>query len=537
MTVHALRTTPSADAGGPTHAEPLDVAVGRTARDRPEHPAVLSSSPGPAHVLTYGDLADACARVAAGLRAHGVRAGDVVAVVGDSGPDQVAATLAVLAVGARVLPLPPQPPGAAALHAIADLGVAAEVRTTDRDLRPLGAGPVLSLHELVRTSTAVGPAPEELPPLLDRAGFVCLTSGTSAAPRALAHTHAALVQIGAWLGGHLDLGPASRVGQWSLPGYDAQLVETAAALLAGATLCPVPGDARLDPAEVLDWLARAQITWLQTVPSFARALVEEARRTPRALPALRAVALAGEPLTVGLARDLHEVLGARRVVNLYGASETILATYHDVPTPPDGPAADPLPVGRAIPGREVLVLDEAGQPCIEGVTGEVVVRSEFVADGCAEPSSTSLTPVRTYRTGDHGRWRHGVLWFQGRGDDVVKVGGRRVRLGQVESVIGAVAGVSVCVVLPDAEVSGLVGGLVAYVVPVEGGGDAAAVRAALRHHLGSSLPPVRVRFTDHLPRNRGGKLDRSRLRDPGPGVPWIDLTQRAHPARADRSTT
>lgn len=349
----------------------------------------------------------------------------------------------------------------------------------------------------------------------DRA-YVAYTSGTTGRPKGIPHTHGTLSQFVTWFAGEFGIGPGSRVAQWAMPGYDANLMEIFAALTAGATLCPVPERIRTNPERIVDWLAAERITHFQTVPSFARTC----RHVLRELPDLGHLLLAGEPLTGELAGDLRALLPAVRLVNLYGPTESILATWFEV----DGPVRGAVPVGGPVPGRRVLVVDGDDGPCPAGVTGEIVILGRHVTPGYVGASAKERSafrplaglPLPTYRTGDRGRWREdGVLEFRGRGDSQVKFNGSRLELADLEETLAAQGSVAECAVRAEVDADGLVTRLVAYIVPRDPGAARAAWRGAVRRTFGDAMPPLVFKIFKELPRNAGGKVDRSRLEKNG----------------------
>jgi amino acid adenylation domain-containing protein len=352
----------------------------------------------------------------------------------------------------------------------------------------------------------------------DATAYVAYTSGTSGRPKGIRQTHAALAQFTGWFAAEFGIGAGTRLAQWAAPGYDAGLVEVFAALRAGATLCPVPWRIRADPDCLVPWLARERVTVLQTVPSFARELEPLLGAGPAPVR-LAALLLAGEALPGPLAGRLRARLPGTRLVNLYGPTETILATRHEVSAA--DAAAGTVPIGRAIPGRELLVLDDRDRPCPPGEVGHLVIRSRYVTTGyvgaaAAEtaafrPPAGTGGPVPHYRTGDLGRWRpDGVLEFHGRRDLQIKMYGTRLELADVEAALDADGTVASCAVAPVTGPDGLPVRLDAYVVPGPGG-TADRWRAALRRRFGDLVLPVTFTTVDSLPRNTGGKVDRRAL--------------------------
>lgn len=464
-------------------------------------------------------------------RALAGAAGRPVAVRMAAGPRQVAAVQGVLDAGAYPVCLSPAEVGDRGWSMLAGL----------RPSHLLVDGtPGDGLAERCRTELAVtvvdtsalvpGAAPAVSGDLAELA-YATYTSGSTGVPKGVPQTHATLAQFVSWFAAEFAIGPGSRVAQWAAPGYDAALVEAYAALTAGATLVPVPGLWRPNPDKLVDWLADNRITLLQTVPSFARRLLRAVTERSAAgrLDALDHLLLAGEALPADLVDELRAALPRVRLVNLYGPTETILATWHDVTGPvPDGTSASgaasapgaasasgAVPIGRPIPGRDVRVLGADGSPCPPGDVGEIVIDSPYTTPGYL--GGHAPLPAGPYRTGDLGRFRpDGLLEFAGRRDFQVKVNGIRLELTEVEAALAAERTIAECAVVPVRGADGLVLRLVVFVVPKQPGEAASAAqqrpwRAALRRHFGRTMLPVTFKNVPDLPRTAGGKPDRGRL--------------------------
>jgi amino acid adenylation domain-containing protein len=354
--------------------------------------------------------------------------------------------------------------------------------------------------------------------------YVVYTSGSTGRPTGIVQSHGAFAGFVSWMADAFTMGAGRRVAQWAAPNYDAAYCEIFATLAGGGTVCPVPAAARVDAGALTGWLARQRIHVLQTVPSMARELLGRLREPggPRPGAGLDTLLLAGEPFPGELAAGLRRALPDARLVNLYGPTETILATWHEV----TGAESGPVPVGRPIPGRRVLVLDDRDRPCPPGVTGQIVIGGPGLSEGYLDPHcrpgafEDAADPAgRRYRTGDLGRWRaDGLLEFRGRADDQVKLRGTRLELSEVEAVLAGHPAVRGCAVVADRDADGLAGTLTAYVVPDPAAGLARPEqwRAHLRRRFPETLLPARFVTVPEIPRNAGGKLDRARLPEPDP---------------------
>ncbi|MFD1832731.1 amino acid adenylation domain-containing protein [Streptomyces desertarenae] len=514
---------------------PVHLLVGGDAGD--DAPAVEWDG----RAVGYGALRDRADRIARHLLSRGARDGATVAVRMPPGDLRVAVLIAVMASGARLLWLGTGAAGERNRAMLRELRPVCMVLDGDGDgdelagwyVRELG-GRLLDAARARRTAApADAPAPAAARP--DRHAYVAFTSGSTGRPKGIPQTHAALAQFAQWLGRQFAMGPGARVAQWVAPEHDPALCEVFATLVAGGTLCPVPDRVRANPDRLVPWLAQQRITHIQTVPSFARDLLTAVADGAERPGSLRHVLLMGEALRGDLVNDLRDAFPGVRVANLYGPTETIAATWHEA----EGTERGTVPIGRPIPGRQVLVLDGDDRPCPAGVTGEIVIHSPYVTDGYLGTADRSaFRPVEAlpgtepgaradagwYRTGDLARRRwDGALEFRGRKDFQVKVFGNRVELTEIEAALASHPSVHECAVVPQANESGLVTRLTVYVVPhrgADGTGRAAARewRAHLRRHFGPlTLPATFREVPDRLPRNAAGKIDRSRL--PGAARP------------------
>ncbi|AWK12595.1 A-domain type II peptide synthetase [Streptomyces spongiicola] len=548
---------------GPGSGPPVHERVRAAALATPGAPA-LDTAQG---TVTYAELNARAAGVTDALRALGVGEGAPVALRLPNGPGQAAALLGVLGAGAHAVGLAARDSGERVKAVLAGLRPHCLVVAGEQAAAPLPTwyrvelgGHVLDLDALPLPDPggspgSAAPLPKDFPTgpaspvralpcaggavappaqgpsgaASDRWAYIAYTSGSTGAPKGIPQTHRTFAQFVDWFAGAFGIGPGSRVAQWAQPGYDASLVELFSALTTGAALCPVPERLRAHPEKLAGWLESERITHFQTVPSFARELLAALDTAGVRLPSLSHLLLAGEALHGELADALRAALPGVRLVNLYGATETVLATWHEV----DGAVGDGfVPVGRPIPGRQVLVLDEHDRPCPTGVTGRIVVCGPYVTPGyvgaerpgeafrpVAGPAGSGLVGGACYRGGDLGRRRwDGLLEFRGRADSRVKIRGTRLELTDVEAALGSDPSVAACAVVARTAADGLVERLVAYVVPSGGpDGDPAdasgAWRATLRGWFGRALPAVSFVTLARLPHNTGGKVDRRALAD------------------------
>jgi non-ribosomal peptide synthetase component F len=282
-------------------------------------------------------------------------------------------------------------------------------------------------------------------------------------------------------------------------------------LLSGGVLHLISSEAALDPRSMADYFRRNSIDYLKMAPSHLDAIHDD----PLGFHVLprKALIVGGEASrhdwTVSIARR-----GGCKVFNHYGPTETTVGvTMHEVLPDPRNPDRPITPIGSAIGGTELWIVDRQLRQVVPGEPGELLVGGEFVARGYLnEPALTASGFIpnpfgsgRVYRTGDIVREpTAGCLEFVGREDDQVKVRGFRVELGEVRAAIARVPGIRDAVVLPEP------GGqsLMALVVARHGTTlDPASVIEQLREMLPGHMVPTGVEIRDSLPRLPHGKVD------------------------------
>ena len=489
----------------------------RCAERRPEAPALsLATSAGRVE-LTYAELERAAGRVADALAAADVPPHAPVVIIAERGPGLVIAMLGTLVAGAAFVVANPAHP-ADRLHHMITAARPAAVLLDDgvpEALQTLIETEFSSLPILSITDDLSTPRLGQRPTIArDDLAYVAFTSGSTGRPKGIPHRHATLQQFVDWQAVAFGVTSGSRMAALAPPGFDVSYCEVFGALTQGASIHLVTEDVRNDPAELVRWLRSERISLLQIVPAQWSALLAEMQRTPAELPDLATVMFVGEALSPGLVTQTRDLLGrALNLVNVYGPTEVVAATFH--PIGELAPELRTVPIGDAIPGRQITLRDEHGALADEG---EICITSRYLTAGyLGDDAATAERFVQlpdsdqtTYRTGDVARrLPDGNLLFVGRTDNQVKIRGQRVELEDVEAAIlgtGNVLAAAALVRPSDAGASILS----AFVVPRD---PAAFDAEALLAEVGDVLPPYMVPAVvvpvDALPRNANGKIDRA----------------------------
>lgn len=499
MTLHATYRHPRAREytapGGPWDIPSLDALLTDAGR-RARHALVVDDSAGVR--LDGRRLDDAVARVAGGLRALGVRRGDVVAWQAPNWWEVVVLYRATWRLGAVSAPVH---------HLAGDADVAQMLTAIDPrvwlprdDVRGRGArfGDLLA-GDPVTTS---GARPADL-------AAVVFTSGSTGGPKAALHTQRSLAYKARIM-----------VATHGLRRRDAILMPAPLAHVSGllnGVLVPGAGAfathlvERWDAGRALDTIAREGITFMIGPTTFFVGLMHDPAFSAEKVASLRLVSSGGGGVSAAFVEEASAALGAR-VKRTYGSTEApTIATSG----PRDSKRRAAETDGRAIGAVDLRITDPAtGRALGAGARGELWVQGPELFSGYVDPDQTRAAITRGwFRTGDLATLSpDGWLTIVGRIKDVIIRAGENISAAEVEAVLEAHPDVrqAVAVGYPDDRL----GERVCAFVVAPASFDLDACRAWFESRgVARFKTPERVEVLDALPLLAAGKPDRAALRD------------------------
>lgn len=538
-----------------------------------DHPAIIwEGDDGASRTLTYGELYDLSSRVAALLSALGINSGDAVGIYMPMVPEVIAVLFGCLKVGAVAVPVfsgygdapltARMADSEARVLFTADVGFrhgkeiplkehvdkaasllpklehTVVLRRSGRDVE-WNERRDLSWHDEIGKSRAVDGGCLSLPAA--HPSMYLYTSGTTGKPKGTVHTHAgALAQIAKEVGFAFDTRADDvffwvtdigwMMGPWAILGVT----------FWGGTVVVFEGAPNYpEPDRIWKIIERHRVSTLGISPTVVRVLRPYGDRwvDARDLSSLRLLGSTGEPWDPDSYMWLFEKAGKRRcpIINISGGTELVGCLLQPLPLMP----LKPCSLGTAGLGMDVDVFDDNGHP-LRNAIGHLV---------CKKPAPSMTRgflkdPERyleTYFSRFPGVWYHGDwakvdddgAWFlYGRSDDTIKVAGKRVGPGEVESILCEHPAVveAAAIGIPH-EVKGEA--IVCFVVPAPGFEPTSMLASELldkvSYSLGAPLRPQALHFVGALPKTRSGKIVRGSIRKKYLGEPITDTASIENP--------
>jgi amino acid adenylation domain-containing protein len=482
---------------------------------------------------TYQDLRDAAARLSVQLRADGIRRGDRVAIYMDNTWPCVISIFATLAAGGAFMVINPLTKPDKLQYILNDSG--ARILISDGHLSKafgpaLGGTPALARVLCSGTPPPSCPRPllpfdealsrnpprdptEEINPL-DLAALI-YTSGSTGQPKGVMMSHQAMTFTAGSLVEYLRLGDEDRILGLLPLAFDYGLYQLLMAVRLGATLVLERSFAY--PAQILNRMESEKVTVFPGVPTIYMTLVGMHARSPLRFSSVRRVTNTAAALASSVVPRLREIFPESLIFRMYGLTECKRVCYLE----PERIDQKPESVGRAIPGTEVFLLSESGQPVGAGEPGILHVRGPHVMLGYwnkPEESAAMLKPGRY--PGERILCTHdwftqdadGDLYFQGRSDDIIKCRGEKVSPVEVENCLHGIPGVREAAVIgvPDE----LLGEAVVAYVALEDGcllGEK-EIKGSCVARLESFMVPRNILILPELPKTPSGKIRKKDLR-------------------------
>jgi amino acid adenylation domain-containing protein len=479
------------------------------ARRTPEAVALAGSQA----CLSYRELANCANAFAQRLVEAGVQPGDSVPMCLPRSVEAVVAMLAIMKAGAAFVPVDAANPQAMKRDCLQQCRARHVVLAPGDDGAWLGGLRVerIAAAGLLDARALDG---EEV----DRCDsdempiYAMFTSGSTGRPKGVLVPHRAVIRLvvnADWI--HVDASDTLLL--LSPITFDASTFELWGALLNGARLV-VWDEPAFDPNRLVERVHAERVSVMWLTAALFHMMV---RRRIDMFAGLRVLLAGGDVLRAAAINAVLDAYPGITVINGYGPTENTTFTCTHAMTRANRPS-EPVPIGRAIGGTQVHILDANRQPVPEGEDGELWAGGLGVALGYLNaPEATQAAFVAQpdgslmYRTGDLVRRdAEGLIHFLGRRDRLIKIRGFRVSVDEVQALIGRIPGAEENIVEVRTDPNGDTC-LEAFIQTAEQRKDMVAfIRGELRRAAPAYMVPERITLCSELPLNAHGKVDRRR---------------------------
>jgi D-alanine--poly(phosphoribitol) ligase subunit 1 len=475
--------------------------IDRTGQDYPDKVAHLGDD----RTLTYGELSKKSDAIARYLAESFPGDYSPVVVAGHKEPEMLVGFVGAVKSGRPYTPIDVSIPAKRAAQIMQNSGAGAL-------LTPAQIAALANQHWSSR--------PQRVD--LDDPYYIIYTSGSTGEPKGVVITLRCLTTFLDWMLQEQKFRQGCETFLNQAPfSFDLSVMDTYLSLATAGTLFSLEKGHIANLKNLYLALRKSDVTTWVSTPTFAQMCLVERGFAQTMLPQLRRFLFCGEILAPETASQLLDRFPQAEVWNSYGPTEATVACASLQISRETLTLYSPLPIGAPMPGSKIFVADEKLQPIASGQRGEIIVAGTNVSPGylarsdLTEAAFFRLGDLQAYRTGDWGRMKNGLLFFDGRIDGQVKVNGYRIELGDVEENLRALPAVSDAVVLPVME-KGIAQSLAAFVVLATRGleGDFAManrLRAQLAERLPAYMLPGRILFHDAFPMTANGKTDRRKL--------------------------
>ena len=497
--------------------------------------------------LTYAELEASSNQLACTLKAAGCEQGDRVGLLLPKSPLAIVSMVGILKADCIYVPLDPSSPtprvrkiveSAEPRVILADARAALRLRellSDPRLRRAIAVGwmereraggeafePTFSLEDVVRAPSD----PMDYRNNSTHPAHILFTSGSTGTPKGVMIAHRNVIHFVEWARRHFNLGATDRLSGHPPLHFDLSTFDVFGTFASGAQLHLVPPEINLLPNALAEFIRASELTQWFSVPSLLSYMAKFDVVQFNDFPSLRRLLWCGEVFPTPALRYWMARLPHATFTNLYGPTETTIASsYYTVGACPEDDST-PTPIGTACEGEELLVLDQALRPVPPGEVGDLYIRGVGLSPGYwRDPDKTRAAFVpnpmspdsadRLYRTGDLAKiGADGLVYFLGRADSQIKSRGYRIELGEIETALNSMSFLQECAVVAI-PTDGFEGTVIccAYVPRPAVAITPAEIRKELAKVLPAPMLPSRWMAFERLPRNANGKFDRRQLQE------------------------
>lgn len=489
--------------------------------------------------ISYQELSSRAMKIAAALVGSGAKC-EAIGIVGQRTASSYFGVLGTLFAGCHYVPINPKYSEDRILSILNATGIRYLIGNRS-DLEALES--MISRNKILSISTIILPegdapsgrswcdegqlaklAPLTVPvePKPDDLAYIMFTSGSTGVPKGVKVTQSNLMS---WLNAMSNIYTVKsgfRASQTYDLSFDLSVADMFFTWVNGGVLCVLPQEEHLLPIEYIN---REKIQLWSSVPTLASFMYKMNLLTPNIFPNLEISIFCGEPLPKYLADAWQKAAPNSTVENLYGPTEATIWLTRFVYSKNQVYKSfrnSILPIGVPFENHTVALVDSFGARVEFPQEGEIVYKGPQITKGYLGDQVKTDSAFVTfswdpsgdiwYKSGDIGFYNdENNLECIGRKDGQIKVGGRRIEIGEIEAALRSYSKTADIVVVPLRDMNGIVTGCVAFVTNRLTEDEEAFIRNDSEKHLERIFFPRRINYIEKFPLAASGKIDRKAL--------------------------
>lgn len=471
--------------------------------------------------LTYQELDKESSRIAGELIRSGLKKGEFVSIYLKRGIDTVVSMLGILKAGGVYVALDPEHPEERNKYIIDDtkspfLITKSEWLEKTKQLNVTSTTILLDKLEDNYKELSIHIEGEDL-------AYVIYTSGTTGNPKGTLLRHGGVINLANWIEEEYNITPKDRLLQFATFSFDASVYETFVSLLNGSMLYLIDDEDRMSAEHFIKTIDREGITVITALPTvFFNQFSNYAKQNGvDTFGNIRVIGVAGELLTGEVVRNFKNQFGKEIVLlNLYGPTETtVAASFYKTPDEINDNVFS-VPIGKAIDGTVLYVVNENKEQCKIGELGELWIASAGISVGYLnQQEKTNEVFIKNpfenilggmvYKSGDLVKQlEDGNIEFVERKDTQVKIRGHRIEIAEIENRMSQLKGIDDAVVVVEEEDGEKL--LKAFYTSNKELEHVYIINE-LKKNLTSYMIPAKMKRINELPFAPTGKVDRKKL--------------------------
>lgn len=476
--------------------------------------------------LSYKDLDIQSTKIANTLMDKGIKKGDFVSLYLRRSVDTVISILGIIKAGGVYIPLDPSHPVDRTNYIIKDSGSNFVISSKDllKNISNLDMSEKINLLLIEDIKQSTLDSNYEFNDATNDLMYVIYTSGTTGNPKGTLIRQKGVINLVNHLTDDWDIVEKDIILQFATYSFDASIVDTFCSLLNGCTLYLINDEERMSEENFLNIIDKEHISVIPVIPTvfFNRVVNFANDNSITSFNEVRIIGVGGELLLGDLARKFKSTIGKNtRFFNLYGPTEiTVAASYYEVPSDLNNEVFS-VPIGKALSGTKLYIVNEEGKLCEKGETGELCIASVGISLGYLNnevktnevfvdnPFDNDIFEGKIYKSGDLVKeLSDGNLEFVSRKDTQVKIRGHRIEIAEIETRMNEISEINDAVVAVE-EVDGEKSLKAFFTSDIEL--DFNYIVEYLKENLPSYMIPGKMKQIEDIPFSPTGKADRKQL--------------------------